>query len=100
MAALMGDNAIEVAYVSKPWEHNNTVLCVLAEKVNTWLECHFTVSERIFQLWYRPMMNLFTSCLNKKHPISVSPLEDLLAYKLNEFQHPWDQHDMYAFNFA
>ena len=54
-----------------------------------WWECwslHHLVHKRIFQVWHGPLVNLFTTHLNKKLSIYMSLPPNLISWKEDVFQ--------------
>ena len=44
-----------------------------------------------------PHLNLFVTRVNTRLPLYISPVPDLMAWKQDAFQHPWDHLSAYAF---
>ena len=80
--------------------HRNVIADQLSRQdqvVPTEWSLHPRVVERLFDLWGRPMIDLFASRLNKKLPLFCSLVPDPTAAMEDAFQHPWNDLFVYAF---
>ena len=65
--------------------------------VNTEWELHPSVFHRITLMWFKPMIDLFATCLNNKLPTYMSPIPDPKAYAVDAMSHSWAGMLAYAF---
>ena len=65
--------------------------------IGTEWSLHQDIAERLFEIWGRPVIDLFATRHNRKLPIFCSAVPDPWALKEDAFQHPWDNLEAYAF---
>ena len=77
---------------------------VLADLLSRWDQVigtewslHPQVARALLRAWGSPSFDLFTTRLNAKLPLNCSLIPDPQAVFEDEFRHPWDNLDMYAF---
>ena len=79
---------------------NNVLADVLSRRgqvVGTKWSLHPQVARALLRAWGNPSIDLFATCLNAKLPLYCSLVPDPQAVFEDEFRHPWDDLDLYAF---
>ena len=57
----------------------------------------FQVCVRLWQLWGRPMVDLFATRENNRRLLFVSPMPDVLSIRTDGLSQPWDGMIVYAY---